>query len=223
MTHMSTLDVVVSCISSCTSSSGVSSSRSIILDSFADSDTATRPLSPITEIPASSSPTDAKASTCKSFEMKDDDKDGIIYQTGIAAGDYSVKIKPFADNKYADYKLPSSAGSHFCISRLFLADRCPGRFHPLHRILQGRLHDCILLGVKLPIRVLIQAKLRINRQIRIIRLRHRNQKSRTYHQNRPNRHFRRADSTTVFCWAVSSAAALTSASVLTSSTTSTFL
>ena len=35
---------------------------------------------------------------------------------------------------------------HFCISRLFLADRCPGRFHPLHRILQNRLHDCILLG-----------------------------------------------------------------------------
>ncbi len=56
-------------------------------------------------------PFEVEVSGKKSFEMKDDDKDGIIYQTGIAAGDYSVKIKPFADNKYADYKLPSSAGS----------------------------------------------------------------------------------------------------------------
>lgn len=56
-------------------------------------------------------PFEVEVSGKKSFEMKDDDKDGIIYQTGISAGDYSVKIKPFADNKYADYKLPSSAGS----------------------------------------------------------------------------------------------------------------
>lgn len=47
----------------------------------------------------------------KSFELKDEDKDGIIYQTGVDAGDYSVKIKPFTDEKYADYKLPSSASS----------------------------------------------------------------------------------------------------------------
>ena len=56
-------------------------------------------------------PFEVEVSGKKSFEMKYDYKDGIIYQTGIAAGDYSVKIKPFADNKYADYKLPSSAGS----------------------------------------------------------------------------------------------------------------
>ena len=50
-------------------------------------------------------------SSKKTFELKDEDKDGVIYQTGVAAGDYSVKIKPFADEKYADYKLPSSASS----------------------------------------------------------------------------------------------------------------
>lgn len=47
----------------------------------------------------------------KSFDLKDEDKDGIIYQTGVGAGDYSVKIKPFTDDRYADYKLPSSASS----------------------------------------------------------------------------------------------------------------
>ncbi len=47
----------------------------------------------------------------KNFELKDEDKDGIIYQTGVDAGEYSVKIKPFTDDKYADYKLPSSASS----------------------------------------------------------------------------------------------------------------
>ena len=52
-----------------------------------------------------------EVSGAKTFEMKDDDKDGIIYQTGIAAGDYSVKIKPFTDEKYAEYKLPASASS----------------------------------------------------------------------------------------------------------------
>ncbi len=51
------------------------------------------------------------SSSKKSFELKDEDKDGIIYQTDVAAGDYSVKIKPLADNKYAEYKLPSSASS----------------------------------------------------------------------------------------------------------------
>lgn len=54
-------------------------------------------------------PFEVEVSGKKSMTMKDDDKDGIIYQTGIAAGDYSVKIIPFTDNKYADYKLPSSA------------------------------------------------------------------------------------------------------------------
>ena len=56
-------------------------------------------------------PFEVEVSGKKSMTMKDDDKDGIIYQTGIAAGDYSVKIIPFTDNKYADYKLPSSASS----------------------------------------------------------------------------------------------------------------
>ena len=39
----------------------------------------------------------------KTLSFRDDDKDGIIYQTGIASGDYSVKIKPLTDEKYAEY------------------------------------------------------------------------------------------------------------------------
>ena len=50
-------------------------------------------------------------SSKKTFELKDEDKDGVIYQTGVDAGDYSVKIKPLADDRAADYKLPSSASS----------------------------------------------------------------------------------------------------------------
>lgn len=47
----------------------------------------------------------------KTLAFQDDDKDGIIYQTGIASGDYSVKIKPLTDDKYAEYILPSAASN----------------------------------------------------------------------------------------------------------------
>ena len=47
----------------------------------------------------------------KTFEVKDEDKDGIVYQTGIAAGTYNVTVKPFEAGKYEDYALPSSASS----------------------------------------------------------------------------------------------------------------
>ncbi|MDE6739832.1 MAG: Ig-like domain-containing protein, partial [Lachnospiraceae bacterium] len=47
----------------------------------------------------------------KNFDLKDEDKDGIIYQTGIDAGTYQVTVKPFAGNEHAKYKLPASASS----------------------------------------------------------------------------------------------------------------
>lgn len=47
----------------------------------------------------------------KTFDLRDDDKDGIIYQTGIEAGTYQVTAKPFKDGSYEDYKLPLSATS----------------------------------------------------------------------------------------------------------------
>ena len=47
----------------------------------------------------------------KTFDLRDDDKDGIIYQTGIEAGTYQVTAKPFKDGSYEDYKLPLSAAS----------------------------------------------------------------------------------------------------------------
>ena len=47
----------------------------------------------------------------KTFGLKDEDKDGIIYQTGIDNGTYQVTVKPFAGNDYQKYKLPSSAAS----------------------------------------------------------------------------------------------------------------
>ena len=47
----------------------------------------------------------------KNFSLKDEDKDGIIYQTGIDAGTYQVTVKPFAGNEHAKYKLPASASS----------------------------------------------------------------------------------------------------------------
>ena len=45
----------------------------------------------------------------KTYELKDDDKDGIIYQTGVSAGSYSVKLKPLEGDSYRKYKLQSSA------------------------------------------------------------------------------------------------------------------
>lgn len=47
----------------------------------------------------------------KDFEMKDDDKDGIIHQTGVAAGTYKVLVKALEGEQYKDYLLPSSASS----------------------------------------------------------------------------------------------------------------
>ena len=47
----------------------------------------------------------------KTFNLKDEDKDGIIYQTGIDAGTYNVTVKPFGKDEYQEYKLPASAMS----------------------------------------------------------------------------------------------------------------
>lgn len=45
----------------------------------------------------------------KTFNLKDEDKDGIIYQTGIAAGTYSIKVLPLEGEEYKDYSLPLQA------------------------------------------------------------------------------------------------------------------
>ncbi len=45
----------------------------------------------------------------KTYELKDDDKDGIIYQTGVSAGSYSVTMKALEGEAYQKYKLQSSA------------------------------------------------------------------------------------------------------------------
>ncbi len=47
----------------------------------------------------------------KTFSLKDEDKDGIIYQTGIDAGSYQVTIKPLTGTEYEKYKLPTQASS----------------------------------------------------------------------------------------------------------------
>ena len=47
----------------------------------------------------------------KTYNLKDEDKDGIIYQTGIDSGSYQVTIKPFTGTDYAEYKLPDKASS----------------------------------------------------------------------------------------------------------------
>lgn len=47
----------------------------------------------------------------KTYDLKDDDKDGIIYQTGISAGSYSVKMKSLDGEAYQKYKLQSSAST----------------------------------------------------------------------------------------------------------------
>jgi GH25 family lysozyme M1 (1,4-beta-N-acetylmuramidase)/uncharacterized protein YjdB len=47
----------------------------------------------------------------KTLSYKDEDKDGIIYQTGIAAGTYQVTVKPFEGDTYKQYKLPTQASS----------------------------------------------------------------------------------------------------------------
>ena len=47
----------------------------------------------------------------KTFDLRDEDKDGIIYQTNIEAGTYQVTVKSFKDNSYEKYQLPTSAVS----------------------------------------------------------------------------------------------------------------
>ena len=56
-------------------------------------------------------PFEVSVSGPKSYDLKDDDKDGIIYQTDVAAGSYQVKAKPFADGSYEEYELPTAAVS----------------------------------------------------------------------------------------------------------------
>ncbi|MCM1048735.1 MAG: Ig-like domain-containing protein [Clostridiales bacterium] len=45
----------------------------------------------------------------KTYNLKDDDKDGIIYQNGIAAGTYTVKVVALTDEAYSKYSLPSES------------------------------------------------------------------------------------------------------------------
>ena len=47
----------------------------------------------------------------KTFDLRDEDKDGIIYQTNVEAGTYQVTAKPFKDDGYKKYQLPTSASS----------------------------------------------------------------------------------------------------------------
>lgn len=47
----------------------------------------------------------------KNYDLKDDDKDGIIYETGVANGTYSVTVKPLSGELAEKYTLPASAGS----------------------------------------------------------------------------------------------------------------
>ncbi|MCD7726206.1 MAG: Ig-like domain-containing protein [Clostridiales bacterium] len=47
----------------------------------------------------------------KTYDLKDEDKDGIIYQTGIESGTYQVTVKPFSGDEYQEYKLPSEAST----------------------------------------------------------------------------------------------------------------
>lgn len=56
-------------------------------------------------------PFEVEVSGTKSFSLKDEDKDGVIYQTGVAAGTYDVRILPLTGGAAEKYKLPSAAGS----------------------------------------------------------------------------------------------------------------
>ena len=47
----------------------------------------------------------------KTYNLKDDDKDGIIYQTGIAAGTYTVNAVALQDEIYSKYSLPTQGQS----------------------------------------------------------------------------------------------------------------
>ena len=56
-------------------------------------------------------PFEVEASGPKSYTLKDDDKDGVIYQTDVAAGSYDVKILPLSGEDADKYKLPSGSSS----------------------------------------------------------------------------------------------------------------
>lgn len=56
-------------------------------------------------------PFEVEVSGPKSFQLKDDDKDGVIYQTGIAAGTYEVKLLPLSEEMAGKYTLPSKSSS----------------------------------------------------------------------------------------------------------------
>ncbi len=56
-------------------------------------------------------PFEVDVSGAGSFSLKDDDKDGVIYKTGVAAGTYEVKMLPLSGNAAEKYKLPSKSSS----------------------------------------------------------------------------------------------------------------
>ena len=54
---------------------------------------------------------EVKGTKGKKFELKDDDKDGIIYQTGVDADTYTVTALALQGDEWKDYILPSSAST----------------------------------------------------------------------------------------------------------------
>ncbi len=56
-------------------------------------------------------PFEVEVSGAKSYNLKDDDRDGVIYQTDVAAGSYEVKILPLSGADAEKYKLPSGSSS----------------------------------------------------------------------------------------------------------------
>ena len=56
-------------------------------------------------------PFEVEVSGPKGYQWKDDDKDGVIYQTGIAAGTYEVKLLPLPESAAEKYEIPSKTSS----------------------------------------------------------------------------------------------------------------
>jgi len=56
-------------------------------------------------------PFEVEVSGPKSFQLKDEDKDGVIYQTGIAAGNYEVKLLPLPEGMADKYICPAKGSS----------------------------------------------------------------------------------------------------------------
>ncbi len=56
-------------------------------------------------------PFEVEVSGPKKFQLKDEDKDGVIYQKDIAAGTYEVKVLPLSDGAAEKYRLPSKGSS----------------------------------------------------------------------------------------------------------------